>query len=525
MNTAKTLHVLRLTILLLFISVFPSFGQQGSFYFSAGMNTSWYNNSTIHIYQPELGNDYDLWRVKGTHKTNSSFSPLLLNYRIGYYFNEWQDLGLEFSFDPVTYSIKDGSVVSENGTVNGMLGASTSQTFNRKTGSYYYFDGLNLFLVNLVKRWGIYRANTAVVSVDVLGKAGVGPVLPHFHSQLPVNPTDNAQLTWGGWNYGLEAAVRVTLYRYTYLEFAGKYDYATMDGMQVFEGTASQKLGTYEVIASLGFTFPTMRFNPLFHKEKRIITLLPWYQHIDELGATAAEKSEVVNGLDTAGSPGIPEFSDIVDQNAPKFNLDSLAAIDSYAAAERVRADSLADATKPKKRKRRHKGDVVDSVAAPAPMVDTSAAPPPVDTAAKPTPPPPPPPPDTVKAAEPPKAPEIKEETKQIIKEAIEGVNFESSKDIIQKSSYTVLDKVVKLMKDNPTYKLQINGHTDNHGSAAFNKTLSQKRSAAVKKYLVAHGVAGGRLKTAGYGGERPIATNDTEEGRLKNRRVEFIIE
>ena len=80
-------------------------------------------------------------------------------------------------------------------------------------------------------------------------------------------------------------------------------------------------------------------------------------------------------------------------------------------------------------------------------------------------------------------------------------------------------------MKNNPAYKLQINGHTDNKGSAQFNKTLSQKRSIAVKKYLVAHGVAGSRLKTAGYGGERPITTNETEEGRLKNRRVEFIIE
>lgn len=525
MKSNSRLIGLLLTNFLLFVSAIHAFAQQGSFYLSAGYNTSWYNNSTIHINQMELGNSYDLWQVKGNNKTNSTISPLLLNYRLGYYFNEWQDLGLEINFDPVKYQVADGSTVSVNGMINNMLNEHTTATFSKKNGSYYYFDGLNLFLINFVKRWGIYRANTAAVSVDVLGKAGIGPVLPHFHSKLPINPVDDPQLVWAGWNYGLEAGVRVTLYRYAYVEFAGKYDYAMMDGMQIFEGTASQNLATYEVIASLGFTFPTTRFNPLFHKEKKIITMLPWYQHKDELGegpaGSKAAYATSPNPLDSAGGPGIPEFNDIIDRNASKFNLDSLAAADSAAHATEAQKDTV-EAPKPKKRRRRHKEEAADTVAAPA--ADSIKAAPPVMDSVKPA----PPAQDTPKPApvpEPPKEAEIKEETKQIIKEAIEGVNFETSKDIIQKSSYKILDKVVQVMKDNPTYKLQINGHTDNKGNAPFNKTLSQNRSKAVKKYLVSHGIDASRMKTAGYGGERPIATNDTEEGRLKNRRVEFIIE
>ncbi len=528
MRTNNTLHGVLIMLFVLFACTFHSAAQQGSVYFSAGFNKSWYNNSTIHIVQDELGNSYDLYRAKGNDKTNSAFSPLLMNYRLGYYFNEWQDLGLEINFDPVKYTIADGSVVSVNGMVRNILNVQTTARFSIKNGSYYYFDGVNLFLLNFVKRWRVYRANSSDISIDILGKGGIGPVMPHFHSNLPINPLSGPALTWGGWDYGIEAAARVTLYRYAYVELAFKYDYAMMDGLQIYDGMASQNLATREVIASIGFTLPTTKMNPLFRKEKRIVTMLPWYQHMDELGDVPPVKG--IN-TDTLGGPGVPEFSDIIDKNVAKFNLDSLASLDSAAQADKELKDSIIAATnKAKKRRSKHKEGVADSVA--APTVDTSAAPKLIDSVRAPQPAPPPPAPDTTKqipvpepTPEQPKATEIKEEDKKIIKAAIEGVNFETSKDIIQKSSYAILDNVVQLMKNNPTYKLQINGHTDNKGSAQFNKTLSQKRSIAVKKYLVAHGVATGRLKTAGYGGERPITTNDTEEGRLKNRRVEFIIE
>jgi len=79
-------------------------------------------------------------------------------------------------------------------------------------------------------------------------------------------------------------------------------------------------------------------------------------------------------------------------------------------------------------------------------------------------------------------------------------------------------------MNDNPNIKIEISGHTDNIGSAAYNQKLSESRAKAVVDYLIEHGIDRSRLSYMGYGFEKPIAPNDTEEGRQLNRRVEFKI-
>ena len=79
-------------------------------------------------------------------------------------------------------------------------------------------------------------------------------------------------------------------------------------------------------------------------------------------------------------------------------------------------------------------------------------------------------------------------------------------------------------MKENTAYKLEMDGYTDNKGKAEANKILSEKRAYAVRKYLIDNGIEEGRLKAAGFGGEKPIGDNNTEAGRKKNRRVEFIV-
>jgi len=117
----------------------------------------------------------------------------------------------------------------------------------------------------------------------------------------------------------------------------------------------------------------------------------------------------------------------------------------------------------------------------------------------------------------------VKNEVQEILKKALQGITFETAKDIIRPSSYPILEQVVVALRENPTYNLQINGHTDNHGKADANQILSEKRANAVKNYLVNKGIDAGRLRTAGYGGTQPIADNATAEGREKNRRVEFI--
>ena len=118
--------------------------------------------------------------------------------------------------------------------------------------------------------------------------------------------------------------------------------------------------------------------------------------------------------------------------------------------------------------------------------------------------------------------PEVKAETKKIFEQALQGVQFESAKDVIKPTSFGILDQVVKVMIDNPSYKLEINGHTDNKGIPEKNLLLSQKRSEAVKNYLVKKGVAADKLTAKGFGQTVPVADNATNEGRSKNRRVEF---
>lgn len=104
-------------------------------------------------------------------------------------------------------------------------------------------------------------------------------------------------------------------------------------------------------------------------------------------------------------------------------------------------------------------------------------------------------------------------------------VNFDTAKADIRKADVAELQKAIDFVKKYPGYAISVEGHTDNRGAAAYNQALSEKRAAAVKKYLVDHGVENGqRIKTAGHGLSRPIADNKTEKGRFENRRVEILI-
>lgn len=120
--------------------------------------------------------------------------------------------------------------------------------------------------------------------------------------------------------------------------------------------------------------------------------------------------------------------------------------------------------------------------------------------------------------------PEVTEEVKAVLKEALDGIEFELGKDIITPASYYILDKVVQVMKDNADYKLKISGHTDNQGNPDSNLILSHKRAQATKRYLESHGVDGSRLDAMGYGEAKPVADNNSADGRARNRRVEFEI-
>lgn len=106
----------------------------------------------------------------------------------------------------------------------------------------------------------------------------------------------------------------------------------------------------------------------------------------------------------------------------------------------------------------------------------------------------------------------------------LKSVLFEQSKTVLLPASYAELDVVVAFLRDNPNVRIELAGHTDNRGIPAQNIKLSQARVDRVKEYLVSKGIAQKRITGKGYGGTRPIASNDDEDTRQLNRRVEFTI-
>lgn len=105
----------------------------------------------------------------------------------------------------------------------------------------------------------------------------------------------------------------------------------------------------------------------------------------------------------------------------------------------------------------------------------------------------------------------------------LENVLFQTNKSVLLEQSYTPLDKLVQQLQTNKSIKIEIRGHTDNAGKEAKNQVLSEQRAKAVLNYLISKGIETNRFSCKGFGSTQPITSNDTEEGREKNRRVEFV--
>lgn len=141
------------------------------------------------------------------------------------------------------------------------------------------------------------------------------------------------------------------------------------------------------------------------------------------------------------------------------------------------------------------------------------------------TPPPPPPPPPAPPAAPPPPPAPLSKVVvtdEQIV--TLSPIFFDFDKDTIKPVSYAVLDQVAQVMRDRSSAVVRVEGHTDSFGTDSYNQQLSERRARSVVRYLIAKGIPGERLEAVGFGESRPIASNDTAQGRAKNRRTEFHI-
>jgi len=128
------------------------------------------------------------------------------------------------------------------------------------------------------------------------------------------------------------------------------------------------------------------------------------------------------------------------------------------------------------------------------------------------------PPPLPAPKVEPGVAPEV-ERPRFVLK----GVEFDTGKATIRPESFPQLEQVVEYMTHKKSAQIEVSGHTDNVGDPKLNKTLSTKRAFAVRAYLVSKGIEEARIEALGFGDERPIAENDSDANRQKNRRIEVV--
>jgi hypothetical protein len=269
-------HVSRFIIVVFSLSPFFAIAQQtkkertGEFYFSWGYNTEWYTHSNVKINQPSLGNDFTFDNIYGhDHKgwdggklLTSPISIPQYNYRVGYIFNKQKGLGFEINFDHTKFIFGNNQMTHVKGTMNShpidrQVLFADSATAGPDSSSYYFLNnGANFLLFNIVKRWHIWNNKKQTILIDGLGKFGVGPVIPHVQNKFFDQPENDPHFQFGGWNVGVEGDLKFTFFHYVFLEYANKLDYARYSGLKIYQGTAKQAFGTYEMILNLGFTFP-----------------------------------------------------------------------------------------------------------------------------------------------------------------------------------------------------------------------------------------------------------------------------
>jgi len=133
--------------------------------------------------------------------------------------------------------------------------------------------------------------------------------------------------------------------------------------------------------------------------------------------------------------------------------------------------------------------------------------------------PPPPPAPRVAQAPPPAAVPPAKK------KMVLRNVNFDFDRATIRPDAVAVLDAAVETLKAEGGINVVVEGHTDSKGSEEYNVSLAQRRAAAVKQYLVKRGIPAARITTEGIGESQPVASNDTDDGRAQNRRVELRVE
>lgn len=245
---------------------------KGTFYFSWGYNRDWYSKSDIHIknttgeYNPVTGNydSYDFTMYDATARDRSGFKNMFhtdltipqYNYRLGYFFNDKKDMGIEINFDHTKYIVRDWQTLHVKGTI---LGQAVDKDTLISPDNFIHFehsDGANFLMLNAMKRQRLLVSNNKKHWLSAVVKAGAGIVIPRTQVTLFGQDLNN-RFHIAGWCAGVEAGFRYDAFKYIYLEYTAKGVYADYRNILVLgSGTAHQHFWCAENILVLGLQFP-----------------------------------------------------------------------------------------------------------------------------------------------------------------------------------------------------------------------------------------------------------------------------
>ncbi|HXP52295.1 MAG TPA: hypothetical protein VN922_20225 [Bacteroidia bacterium] len=233
--------------------------KNGRFYASWGYNHEWYTHSSIAVDQPSLNNNYTFENLTAHDHIGwdrvfqVQLSIPQYNYRLGYFFDEAQKWGVEINFDHAKYVTTQGYNAEVKGTMGGRK-VDTMVYLDNNTLKWQLNNGANWFHISLVRKLAIFSTKDNNFVIYGLVKAGIGPNVPH------VDDIIFGQQNWphfqvGGVNAGVEGLIRLTFFKYAYIEYCNTFDYADYWGLKVYQGNAAQNFGAYEMIANIGVTF------------------------------------------------------------------------------------------------------------------------------------------------------------------------------------------------------------------------------------------------------------------------------
>lgn len=228
-------------------------------YFSWGYNKEWYTKSDIHVEQQALGNNYTFLNTIATDKpgwTSGIFNKQLTipqyNYRLGWMYNS--NSAFELNFDHTKYQVSQYQNLHIKGTVNNRQVDTLISNADKKVLDYQLNNGANFFLFNWVKYYHIKNFGKNI-DITFVSKQGIGFVYPHVENWIFGVP-NTPHFQFGGFNIGYEAGVNIKLFKYFFLEYTNKLDYAWYRNLKINNGTIKQHFGTYEIILVAGVNIP-----------------------------------------------------------------------------------------------------------------------------------------------------------------------------------------------------------------------------------------------------------------------------